>query len=128
MRYVFRKALPRPQQRERCRRNDTPPKWGQELHSGRTAGSTSILKEDTKGGEAMDKKMFMRVDEVAAVLDVSVSYAYNLIRELNRELKEKGCMVIAGRIDRQYFYERFYGGTQIMNETKEDQNNAGIQG
>lgn len=56
----------------------------------------------------MAEKMFMRVDEVAEALDVSVPYAYKLIRELNEELKKKGCITIAGRIDRKYFYEKFY--------------------
>ena len=72
----------------------------------------------------MGRKMFMRVEEVADVLDVSVPYAYKLIRGLNKELKEKGCMVIAGRIDRKYFYERFYGGTLYQRE--EENSNAGI--
>ena len=52
---------------------------------------------------------FMRVEEVAAELGVSVSYAYKVIRRLNDELKEKGFITIAGRINRQYFYERVYG-------------------
>jgi hypothetical protein len=43
------------------------------------------------------------------VLDVSESYAYKLIRKLNKELENKGCFVIAGRIDRKFFYEHFYG-------------------
>ena len=33
---------------------------------------------------------FIRVDEVAQELDVSTSYAYKLIRQLNNELKAKG--------------------------------------
>ena len=36
----------------------------------------------------------MKVDEVAAELGVSNSYAYKLIRELNKELKAAGCIVI----------------------------------
>jgi len=28
---------------------------------------------------------------------------------LNEELKEKGFITIAGRVNRQYFYERLYG-------------------
>lgn len=56
----------------------------------------------------MAEKMFMRVEEVAETLEVSVPYAYKLIRQLNAELKKKGCIVIAGRIDRKYFYEKFY--------------------
>ena len=57
----------------------------------------------------MTEKMFMRVDEVAQSLDVSIPYAYKLIRQFNEELKKKGCITIAGRIDRKYFYEKFYG-------------------
>lgn len=53
--------------------------------------------------------MFMRVDEVAQSLDVSKPYIYKLIRKLNEELRKKGCIAIAGRIDRNYFYEKFYG-------------------
>lgn len=55
------------------------------------------------------EKMFMRVDEVAEVLEVSIPYAYKLIRKMNAELDETGCYTIAGRIDRKFFYEHFYG-------------------
>lgn len=50
----------------------------------------------------------MRVEEVAEEMGVSVPYAYKLIRRLNKELKEKGCITIAGRIDRKFFHEKFY--------------------
>lgn len=49
---------------------------------------------------------FMRVEEVAEVLEVSTSFAYKVIRQLNDELKAKGFITIAGRINREYFYER----------------------
>ena len=52
---------------------------------------------------------FMRVEEVAQELNVSVSYAYKVIQKLNAELQEKGFITIAGRINRQYFNERLYG-------------------
>ena len=55
------------------------------------------------------EKMFLKVSDVMKVLDVSESYAYKLIRKLNKELENKGCCVIAGRIDRKFFYEHFYG-------------------
>ena len=56
----------------------------------------------------MAEKMFMRVGEVASVLDVSTPYAYKLIRKLNEDLKKTGCITISGRIDRKFFYEKFY--------------------
>ncbi len=52
---------------------------------------------------------FIRVDEVAKELDVSKPYAYKLIRQLNEELKAKGFITIAGRVNRQYFNGRLYG-------------------
>lgn len=52
---------------------------------------------------------FIRADEVAKELSVSVPYAYKLIRRLNEELKAQGYITIAGRVNRQYFNERLYG-------------------
>lgn len=56
----------------------------------------------------MKEKMFLSVQDVADSLEVSVPYAYKLIRKMNAELKKTGCIVIDGRIDRKYFYEQFY--------------------
>ena len=56
---------------------------------------------------------FMRVDDVAAELGVSKSYAYKIVQKLNAELKEKGFMTISGRVNKQYFMERTcYGATK----------------
>lgn len=55
------------------------------------------------------EKMFMRVDEVMEALCVSESYAYKLMRKMNKELAKTGCVTIPGRIDRKFFYEQFYG-------------------
>lgn len=52
---------------------------------------------------------FICADDVAQELNVSKPYAYKLIRKLNEELKAKGFITIAGRVNRQYFYERLYG-------------------
>ena len=49
---------------------------------------------------------FMRVDDVARELDVSKSYAYKIVRKLNKELESKGIITIAGRVNKQYFMER----------------------
>ena len=42
-------------------------------------------------------------------LSVSESKAYSVVRQLNKELSDKGYMVIPGRVSKKYFEERFYG-------------------
>ena len=54
----------------------------------------------------MADKMFLRVEDVAEEMGVSISYAYKLIRKLNKELKATGCITIPGRIDRKFFHEK----------------------
>lgn len=55
---------------------------------------------------------FLKVDDVMQILGISKSAAYNIMRQLNNELKEKGYAVIRGKISRKYFEERFYGMTE----------------
>ncbi|WP_310605299.1 ICEBs1 excisionase [Anaerosporobacter sp.] len=62
----------------------------------------------------MDKRIFYNVEEVAAILDVSNGHAYKVIRSLNDELKEQGFIVIAGRIPKAYFNEKYYGLHSVM--------------
>jgi hypothetical protein len=43
---------------------------------------------------------FIKADEVAEELGIFKPYAYKIIRRLNEELREKGMITIAGRVDR----------------------------
>lgn len=65
------------------------------------------------------ENQFMRADEVARELEVSRSYAYRLIQQLNAELRAKGYITIAGRVNRQYFRERLYGALAVREVTKD---------
>lgn len=61
----------------------------------------------------MNENNFMKVDDVARELGISVSHAYKIMQRLNKELKEQGYMTIAGRVNRKYFMEKFcYGGAE----------------
>lgn len=57
----------------------------------------------------MENKKFITPTEVASELGVSKSHAYKLVRELNGELKDKGFLIVAGKVSRTFFEERFYG-------------------
>lgn len=62
----------------------------------------------------MDKKTeneeakFLRVTEVASLLECSESHAYKVMQKLNKELEAKGKITVKGRISRRYLMERVY--------------------
>ena len=66
----------------------------------RTGTRIQQTKSSMKGGETDI------VDEVAEILTVSKSKAYEIVRQLNKELKEKGLITVAARVSKAYFYER----------------------
>lgn len=59
---------------------------------------------------------FIKAEEVAQLLEVSVPYAYKVIRKLNQELADKGYLTVSGRVSRQYFNERMYNGSAPKKE------------
>ena len=62
---------------------------------------------------SMQAQNFMRVEEVAQELGISKSHAYKVIHKLNAELRDKGYLTIAGRVNRNFFMEKFcYGKTE----------------
>lgn len=56
-----------------------------------------------------DKKIYFTALEVAKILGVSRGHAYKLIQKLNKELADKGYLVVAGKVPVRYFEERYYG-------------------
>ena len=54
------------------------------------------------------KSVFYTAQEVAEILGVSRTKAYKIIKELNIELREKGYIIIAGKVPKRYFEQRCY--------------------
>lgn len=50
---------------------------------------------------------FLSVDDVRRVLNIGRTKAYQIIRQLNSELENKGYMIQRGRVPAKYFSERF---------------------
>ncbi len=57
----------------------------------------------------MTKSKFINTTEIAEELGVSKSFAYKLVKKLNDELKEQGYFVVAGKVSRVFYEEKFYG-------------------
>ena len=78
---------------------------------GRQHPSEAAINEERKVF-SMQAQNFMRVEEVAQELGISKSHAYKVIHKLNAELREKGYLTISGRVNRNFFMEKFcYGKT-----------------
>ena len=58
----------------------------------------------------MKDKKYLKAQDVAAYMEISVPLAYKIIRALNDELVAQGYLVVAGRINRSYFEKKIYGG------------------
>ena len=54
-------------------------------------------------------KNYYTAKEVSEILGVSISKAYQVIHQMNRELTEKGYLTVAGKVPQRYFEERWYG-------------------
>ncbi len=64
------------------------------------------------------EKMYYSATEVAAMLGISRGKAYNILRDMNNDLAKKGYLTIAGKIPVEYFREKWYGATKLI-EKKE---------
>ena len=55
------------------------------------------------------RAQFITAEEVQQISDVSRSKSYQIIRELNKELKSMGYHTIAGKCPIPFFKQKFYG-------------------
>lgn len=58
--------------------------------------------------------LYFTAQEVAEMLGVSRGQAYKIVKALNAELVKKGYFVTAGKVPKQYFAERYYGGVSVL--------------
>jgi sugar-specific transcriptional regulator TrmB len=54
-------------------------------------------------------KGYVTAKELSDAWDISLGKAYEIIRELNKQLTKQGYIVVAGKCPRKYFSEKFYG-------------------
>ena len=55
----------------------------------------------------MDKAMLIDVKRVMELLSVPKTRAYEVIKLLNKELEERGFLVVRGRVPEKYLRERY---------------------
>lgn len=68
-------------------------------------GAENRLQEAESEVKSMEQMMYT-ADDVAAMLQVSKSKAYQVIAGLNKELKDLGKLTIRGKINKRYFEKK----------------------
>ena len=59
----------------------------------------------------MQQKLYYTAADLAAMVGVGRTTGYSIVKQLNTELKEKGYLVIKGKVPKDYFDERYFGGS-----------------
>ena len=54
------------------------------------------------------KNGFLTAEEVMDILQIKQSKAYQIIRQLNKELSEMGLITVPGRVDANYFRMKLF--------------------
>lgn len=65
-----------------------------------------------------DSCIYYTADDVAEMLGVSTSQAYKVIKSLNVELEAQNYIVLAGRVPKLFFHEKYYGLDRMISEQK----------
>ena len=55
------------------------------------------------------KAQYITATEGAEIMGISRSKSYQIVRQLNKELKAQGYLTVAGKCPIQYFKQKFYG-------------------
>lgn len=55
------------------------------------------------------EKSYITAKEIAEMLGISTGKSYQIIRDMNAELKAGGYLTISGKVSRAYFNEKWYG-------------------
>lgn len=63
----------------------------------------------------MNKRNYMiTAKEVADEMDVSLGYAYKILRQLNKELANEGYITVSGKVPRAFWEKKFFGYSQMV--------------
>ena len=63
---------------------------------------------DPRKENEVEKRKMLTATQVAEILEISNSYAYKIIDQLNGELRKAGYLTIPGKVDSLYLEKRYF--------------------
>lgn len=67
----------------------------------------------------MSRKLYFTAAEVAGMMGIGRTSGYDVVKQLNQELQEKGYLTVDGKVPKDYFDERYYGGSHYEEELED---------
>ena len=67
------------------------------------------------------RKMYLSMEDVAEVFDISVSFAYRVVERMNADLASKNYYVILGRVPTRYVEDKIYGLEHVEQYLSEEE-------
>ena len=67
------------------------------------------------------RKMYLSMEDVAAVFDILVSFAYRVVERMNADLASKNYYVILGRVPTRYVEDKIYGLEHVEQYLSEEE-------
>ena len=66
------------------------------------------------------RKMYLSVEDIAELFELSVSFAYRVVERMNADLASKNYYVILGRVPTRYVEDKIYGLEHVEQYLKVD--------
>ena len=57
------------------------------------------------------EKLYYTANEVSQMIGVGRTLGYNIVKQMNKELEEKGFITVLGKVSKDYFDEKYFGGS-----------------
>jgi len=59
----------------------------------------------------MNEKLYYTADEIGQMIGVGRTKSYRIVRQLNTELEAKGYLTVGGKVPKEFFNEKYFGGS-----------------
>jgi hypothetical protein len=59
----------------------------------------------------MNEKLYYTAAEIAQMIGVGRTSAYAIVKQMNEELKSRGYLTVGGKIPKEFFNEKYFGGS-----------------
>lgn len=73
---------------------------------------TGTIKFKERTRKNMNEKLYYTAAEIAQMIGVGRTTAYGIVKQMNEELKSRGFLAVRGKVPKEFFDAKYFGGTR----------------